>query len=148
MKLGFVQLCSSCHSVSLVSTCGAGLALHLQYSRVCGFPQSPSLVEVRRTLWRPSGPTSAPMGTPRAGCPAPPLSRSRVSLGRGLHHLPGQPTVMLCHLHSEKVFPDGQREHPVFLFVPFASCPFSVLPRTCLHLLMLTAALSLGEPSF
>lgn len=47
-----------------------------------------------------------------------------------------------------KKFSGVQREHPIFLFVPFASCPFSILPHTSLHLLVLIAALSLGEPSF
>jgi len=43
--------------------------------------------------------------------------------GQRLHNLPGQPVPALCHPHSKKVFPDSQREPPLFQFVPIASCP-------------------------
>ena len=34
--------------------------------------------------------------------------------GGGFHHFPGQPVPVLGHSHSKKVFPDVQREPPVF----------------------------------
>ena len=37
--------------------------------------------------------------------------------------LSGKPVQMLSHLHSRKVFPDVEREPPVFQFVPTASGP-------------------------
>jgi len=43
--------------------------------------------------------------------------------GWRLHNLPGQPVPWLGHPHREKVFPDVQREPPVFQFVPTASGP-------------------------
>jgi len=43
--------------------------------------------------------------------------------GWRLHNLSGQPVPVLSHPHSEKVFPDVQREPSVFQFVPIASCP-------------------------
>lgn len=38
--------------------------------------------------------------------------------GWRLHDLPGQTVPGCSHCHSEKVFPDVQRKHPVFQFVP------------------------------
>ena len=43
--------------------------------------------------------------------------------GWRLHHLPGHPVPVLSHLDSEKMFPDAQREPPVFQLVPIASGP-------------------------
>ena len=40
-----------------------------------------------------------------------------------LHNLHGKPVPGLSHPHSEKEFPDVQREPPVFQFVPIASGP-------------------------
>jgi len=43
--------------------------------------------------------------------------------GGRLHSLSGQAVPVLGHPHSEKVFPNVQREPPVFWFVPIASGP-------------------------
>jgi len=43
--------------------------------------------------------------------------------GYRLHGLSGKPVSMLSHLHSEKVFPDVQREPSVFQCMPTASGP-------------------------
>ena len=43
--------------------------------------------------------------------------------GWRLHNLSGQPVPVLGHPHSEKVFPDAQREPPVFQCVPIVSGP-------------------------
>jgi len=43
--------------------------------------------------------------------------------GWRLHNLSGRPVPVLGHPHSEKVFPDVQREPPVFQCVPVASGP-------------------------
>ena len=40
-----------------------------------------------------------------------------------LHNLPGQSVPVLGHPHREKVFPDVQKDPPVFQFVPIASGP-------------------------
>jgi len=42
--------------------------------------------------------------------------------GWRLDNLSGQPVLVLGHPHSEKVFPDVQREPSVFQLVPVASC--------------------------
>jgi len=34
-----------------------------------------------------------------------------------------QPVPVFSHPHSKKVFPDVQREHPTFQFVPIVPCP-------------------------
>jgi len=50
--------------------------------------------------------------------------------GWRLHHLPGQPVPVLGHSHSEKVFPDVQREPPVFLrgnLLCFSLCPLPLV---------------------
>lgn len=38
------------------------------------------------------------------------------------HKLPGQPVPMLSHPHMKEVFPDTQKEPPMFESVPTASC--------------------------
>ncbi|KAK4828172.1 hypothetical protein QYF61_024421 [Mycteria americana] len=43
--------------------------------------------------------------------------------GWRLQNLPGQPVPVLVHPHSQIVFPDVQREPPVFQFVTIASGP-------------------------
>ena len=43
--------------------------------------------------------------------------------GWKLHNLSGQPVSVLSHPHSKKVFPDVQREPPVFQLMPIASGP-------------------------
>ena len=43
--------------------------------------------------------------------------------GWRLHNLSGQPVPVLGHSPSKKVFPDGQREPPLFQFVAIASGP-------------------------
>ena len=43
--------------------------------------------------------------------------------GWRLDNLPGQPVPVLSHSHCKKVFPDVQREPPVFQVVPIASGP-------------------------
>lgn len=40
-----------------------------------------------------------------------------------LYHFPGQPVLVFNQPHSEKVFPDPQREPSMFQFVPIASFP-------------------------
>lgn len=66
--------------------------------------------------------------------------------GARLHRFSGKPVSMLHHPHS-KVFPDTQRERPVFEFDPIVSCcvtmekrlaPFSSFhpPFRCLYKLM------------
>lgn len=40
--------------------------------------------------------------------------------GGRLHNLSGEPVSVLCHLHSREVLPGGQRESPVYQFVPIA----------------------------
>lgn len=45
--------------------------------------------------------------------------------GCRLYHLAAQAVPVLCHLQSEELLPGVQRESPMFLFVPVASCPFT-----------------------
>uniref|UniRef100_A0A8B9P213 CUB and sushi domain-containing protein 3 n=1 Tax=Apteryx owenii TaxID=8824 RepID=A0A8B9P213_APTOW len=77
------------------------------------------MVEVGRDLWRSSSPTPllkqghlehVAQDCIQAGFEY--LQRRR------LHHLSGQPVPVLCHPHSEKVFPHVQMEVSVFQFVP------------------------------
>lgn len=51
--------------------------------------------------------------------------------GCGLHSLSGQP--VLSHPDNEKVFPDVQREPPVFQLLPVGFCHWSLLKRAWLH---------------
>lgn len=75
-------------------------------------PLSPSaLISAQaRTPWA---------GTPRAGIHRPKFSQLLKISREGTP----QPVPMLCHLHSKKVLPSIQSEHPVLQFVPIISCP-------------------------
>lgn len=42
-----------------------------------------------------------------------------------LHNIPGQRVPVFGHPHRKKVFPDTQREPPVFQCAPMASCPIT-----------------------
>ena len=93
------------------------------------------MAEVRRDLWRSSGPTLL-------------LKQGHLELVAQdyiqmafeylqqwrLRNLSGQPMTVLCHPHSKNVFSDVQREPPVFQFqfVPIASGPVrGWLPLLC-----------------
>jgi len=77
-------------------------------------------VEVGRDLWRASGPTSLI----KQGHHLELVVQDPVQLafdylqGWRLHDFSGQPVPVLGHLHSEKVFPDVQKEPPVFGLCP------------------------------
>lgn len=58
--------------------------------------------------------------TPTAMCPGPQTNCFWVLL---LHHLPEHSVPVHGHSHTEKVFPDVQRELPMFLSVPLVSSP-------------------------
>jgi len=45
--------------------------------------------------------------------------------GRRLYNLSDKPLSVVSQPNSKKVFPDVQREPPVFQFMPIASCPVS-----------------------
>jgi len=68
--------------------------------------------------------SAAQAGPPRANCPRT-TSRQLVKYVHGwrLHNLTEQPVPVLGHPHSDKVFPDVQREPPVFQCGPIASGP-------------------------
>jgi len=82
------------------------------------------IVKHGRDVWRSSGPTLV-------------LKQHQLELvahdhvqmafedhqGWRLHHLSGQLVPVLGPPHSEKVFPDVQRELPVLQFVPISSGP-------------------------
>jgi len=81
------------------------------------------LIEVGRDIWGLSCPTSLlKKGHLK------PVAQDHVQMafeylqGWRLHNISGQPVPVLGHPHSEKVFPDVQRQPPVFQFVPVASC--------------------------
>ena len=90
---------------------------HLQTHRV---------FEVGRDPWKTAGPASLL----RQGHPEPVAQHhvqaaSEYLQGWRLHNLPGQSVPVLGHPHSEKMFPDVQKEPPVFQVVPTASGPVS-----------------------
>lgn len=71
----------------------------------------------------PSGPITAPVGTPWAGWLGPLPGSFERSLKKTLHSVSLQTAPVLHHLHSTDVLPGVQREHLVFQIVPIASCP-------------------------
>ena len=76
------------------------------------------MAEVGGDFWRSSGPTLL-------------LKPGHLELAAqdhvqmALDCLQGWRVHHLSHPHSEKVFPDVQREPPVFPFVPMATCPIT-----------------------
>ena len=54
--------------------------------------------------------------------------------GGRLHNLPWQPIPVLGCPHSKKVFPDVQREPPVFQCVPIASGPVTGHHLSLIHI--------------
>ena len=82
------------------------------------------LVEVGRDLWRSSGPTlQLKQGHLEPAAQDSVQTAFEFLQGGRLHNLSGQLVPVLGHLHSRKVFPDVQREPPVFHCVPMASGP-------------------------
>ena len=59
----------------------------------------------------------------RVSCPGPCLDSFWISSRRRIHNLSGQLVPVRGQPHSEKVFPDVQREPPLFQCVPGASGP-------------------------
>ena len=59
----------------------------------------------------------AQAGSPRASCTGPCPDVFCLHIWR-LLNLTGQPVAVLVHPHGEKVFPDVQKEPPLFQFVP------------------------------
>ncbi|XP_068785779.1 uncharacterized protein [Struthio camelus] len=86
--------------------------------------QNHRMVEVGRDLWRSSSPN--PLLKPG---PLEHIAQDRVQAGfeylqgRRLHYLSGQPAPVLCHPHSQEVFPHLHKELPVFQCAPVASHP-------------------------
>ena len=91
--------------------------------------QNHTMIEVGRNLWMSSGPTLLL----KRRC-LEQVAQDHVQTtfeylqGWRLHNLPGQSVSVLGHPHSEKAFPDVQREPPVFQFVPIASGPVTGRP--------------------
>uniref|UniRef100_A0A8B9PTS4 Tectonin beta-propeller repeat containing 2 n=1 Tax=Apteryx owenii TaxID=8824 RepID=A0A8B9PTS4_APTOW len=86
--------------------------------------QNHRIAEVGRDLWRSSSPTPLLKQGHLEH-----IVQDRIQAcfeylqRRRLHNLSGQPVPVLCHPHSEKVFPHVQMEASVFQFVPVASRP-------------------------
>ena len=83
-------------------------------------------LEVGRDLWRSSGPTPLlKQGHLELAAQDHVQMASEYLQGWRLHPLPGQPVPVLGHPHSKILFPDVQREPPVFQFGPIASGHFT-----------------------
>jgi len=82
------------------------------------------MVEVGRGLWSSSGPTHLlKQGHPEKGVQNHTQTAFGYLQGWRLHNMPWQPVPVLSHPHTEKVFPDVQREPLMFQCVPIASGP-------------------------
>jgi len=77
---------------------------------------------VGRDLWRPTGPVLLlKPGHLQPAAQDHVQAASEYVCGWRPHHLSGQPVPVLSHPHSERVYPDIQREPPACQFVPMAS---------------------------
>ena len=99
--------------------------------------QNHGVTEVRRDLWRSSSPNALLKQSQLEPVAQDHIQTATEYLQRGrLHNLSVQPVPVLSHPHSEKVFPEVQREPAVFLCVPIASGPVTGRHwRVWLHLL-------------
>jgi len=80
--------------------------------------------EVRRDLWKSSGPIPLlKQGHLERVAQDHVKTSSEYLQGWRLPKLPGKPIPVLGHSHSKDVFPDVQMAPPVFQFVPVASGP-------------------------
>lgn len=82
------------------------------------------MTEVRRDLWRYRIQPLAQAEPAKAGCSGicPDVQAFDCLQAWRLYNLLGQPVQILSHPHSKKkVFPDVQRDLPVFLLVPITS---------------------------
>jgi len=88
--------------------------------------QNHRMVKVGRDLWKSTGP---PLWLKHSHLEL--LAQNHVQTtfeylqGGRSHKNSGQPVSVLNHPHSEKLFPDIQREPPVFQFLSIASCPIT-----------------------
>jgi len=102
----------------ILQLCGLSPRLHMMSS------QNHRIVVFGRDLWTSSG----PIPLLKQGH-LEPVARDHVQVafeylqGWRLHSLSLQPVPVLGHPHMDKVFPDVQREPPVFQFLPMASGP-------------------------
>jgi len=82
------------------------------------------MIEIGRDVWR----SSSPANLLKQGH-LEPVVQDCVQMASGYlngwkpHNFPRQPVPMHSHRHRKEVFPDVQRERPVFQPVLIASCP-------------------------